>query len=70
MTDNSGGNSGNNTGGGGNTGLAFIVGGILVVVLIIAYFVFMRGGTAPDTKDVNVDVNLPEVSAPAVPTGN
>ena len=69
MTDNTGGNSGNNSGGGGNTGLAFIVGGILVVVLIIAYFVFMRGGVAPDTKDVNVDVNLPEVSAPAAPAG-
>jgi multidrug resistance efflux pump len=53
--------------GGGNAGLAFIVGGIVVVVAVIAYFVFARGGMAPETKDVNVDVNLPEVSAPAVP---
>ncbi len=67
MSDNS-----NNTGGssgGGNTGLAFIVGGIVVVLAIVAYFVFARGG-APETKDVNVDVNLPEVSAPAVPSTN
>ncbi|KQY96650.1 hypothetical protein [Brevundimonas sp. Root1423] len=60
----------NNTGsGGGNTGLAFIVGAIVVVLAIVAYFVFARGG-APDTKEVNVDVNLPEVSAPAVPSTN
>ncbi len=58
----------NNTSGGGNTGLAFIIGGIVVVLAIVAYFVFARGGA--DTKEVNVDVNLPEVSAPAVPTVN
>lgn len=57
----------NNTGGGGNTGLAFIIGGVVVVLAIVAYFVFARGGMAPETKDVNVDVDLPEVSAPAVP---
>ncbi|TAJ65032.1 hypothetical protein [Brevundimonas sp.] len=66
MTDN---NTSNNSGG-GNAGLAFIVGGIVVVLAIVAYFVFARGGMAPETKDVNVDVNLPEVSAPAVPTAN
>ncbi len=58
----------NNTSGGGNTGLAFIIGGIVVALAIVAYFVFARGGA--DTKEVNVDVNLPEVSAPAVPTVN
>lgn len=56
-----------NSSGGGNTGLAFIVGAIVVVVAVIAYFLFARGGLEPQTKDVNVDVNLPEVSAPAVP---
>lgn len=66
MTDN---NTSNNSGG-GNAGLAFIVGGVVVVLAIVAYFVFARGGMAPETKDVNVDVNLPEVSAPAVPTAN
>ncbi|MBA3050934.1 MAG: hypothetical protein KKG54_13940 [Alphaproteobacteria bacterium] len=66
MTDN---NTSNNSGG-GNAGLAFIVGGIVVVLAIVAYFVFARGGMAPETKDVNVDVNLPEVSAPAVPGAN
>ena len=61
----------NNTGGGGNNaGLAFIVGGIVVVLAIVAYFVFARGGAAPETKNVDVDVNLPEVSAPAVPSTN
>ena len=61
----------NNTGSsGGNTGIAFIVGAIVVVLAIVAYFVFARGGGAPETKDVNVDVDLPEVSAPAVPSKN
>lgn len=60
----------NNTGGGGNTGLAFIIGGIVVVLAVVAWFVFARGGMAPETKEINVDVNLPEVSAPAVPTVN
>ncbi|MFA4951500.1 hypothetical protein [Brevundimonas sp.] len=58
----------NTSGGGGNAGLAFIVGGLLVVVAIVAWFVFGRGGgMGGETKDVNVDVNLPEVSAPATP---
>lgn len=54
------------SGGGGNAGLAFIVGGLVVVIAVIAWFVFAGGGAmeAP-TKDVNVDVNLPE--APAAP---
>lgn len=60
----------NTNSGGGNAGLAFIVGGVVVVLAIIAYFVFARGGMAPETKDVNVDVDLPEVAAPAVPGGN
>ena len=58
----------NNTGGGsGNTGLAFIIGAVVVVLAVVAYFVFARGAGAPETKKVDVDVNLPEVSAPAVP---
>ena len=60
-------NINNSGGGGGNAGLAFIVGGIVVVLAIVAWFVFARGG-APETKDINVDVDLPEVSAPAVPS--
>ena len=62
----------NNTGsgsGGGNAGLPFIVGGIVVVLAVVAYFVFARGGET-GSKDINVDVNLPEVSAPAVPGTN
>ena len=56
-----------NNSGGGNTGLAFIVGAIEVVLAIVAYFVFAGGGIGGDTKDVDVDVNLPSVEAPAVP---
>jgi len=56
--------------GGGNAGLAFIVGGLLVVVAVIAWFMFGRGGGVDQTRDVDVDVSLPEVSAPAVPGSN
>ena len=57
----------NTSSGGGNTGLAFIVGAVVVVLAIVAYFVFVRGGVGTDAKEVNVDVNLPSVEAPAVP---
>lgn len=60
----------NTNSGGGNTGLAFIVGAVVVVLAIVAYFVFTSGGMGGDTKDVNVDVNLPSVEAPAVPGAN
>ena len=59
-----------NSSGGGNAGLAFIVGGLLVLVIIIAVFVFGGGLPGADKKEVNVDINVPEVSAPAAPTGN
>ncbi len=58
----------NNTGGGsGNTGLAFIIGAVVVVVAVIAYFVFVRGAGTPEAKKVDIDVSLPEVSAPQIP---
>ena len=57
----------NTSSGGGNAGLAFIVGGLLVVVAVIAFFVFGRGGMPDANKDINVDVNLPKVEAPAAP---
>tara|TARA_R110002167_G_scaffold16688_4_gene64825 strand:+ start:1746 stop:2042 length:297 start_codon:yes stop_codon:yes gene_type:complete len=57
----------NTSSGGGNTALAFIVGAVVVVLAVVAYFVF-TGGAAPQTKEIDVDVNLPEVSAPAVPS--
>jgi hypothetical protein len=53
--------------GGGNAGLAFIVGAVVVVLAIVAWFVFARGGVGGETKQVDIDVNLPEFSAPAVP---
>ncbi len=55
------------TRGGGNAALAFIVGAVVVVVAVIAYFVFVRGAAVPETRSVEIDVKLPEVSAPAVP---
>lgn len=58
----------NTNSGGGNAGMAFIIGGLVVVVAIIAWFVFARGG-APETKNVDVNVDMPAVSAPAVPSG-
>jgi hypothetical protein len=54
--------------GGSNAGLAFVVGGLLVVVAVIAFFVFSGGGMMDKSKDINVDVNLPKVEAPSVPT--
>ena len=60
----------NNNTGGGNAGMAFIIGAVVVVLAIVAYFVFARGGMGGETKDVNVDVDLPSVSAPAAPGGN
>lgn len=58
-----------NSSGGGNSGIAFIVGGLVVVVAIVAFFMF-RGGMPGTEKKVDVDVNLPEVSAPAMPSAN
>ncbi|MBB5745206.1 hypothetical protein [Brevundimonas variabilis] len=60
----------NTNGSGGNVGLAFIVGGLLVVVAVLAWFMFGRGGAIDNTSDINVEVELPEVSAPAVPGSN
>jgi hypothetical protein len=41
----------------------------VVVVAVIAFFLFARGGLpGGETKKVDVDVNLPEVSAPAAPS--
>jgi len=57
----------NNTSGGGNTGMAFIIGAVVVVLAIVAYFVFVRGAT-PEAKSVDVDINVPEVSAPSIPS--
>ncbi|MFN3354271.1 MAG: hypothetical protein ACK4Z5_11740 [Brevundimonas sp.] len=55
--------------GGGNAGIAFIVGGLVVVVAIIAWFVFANGGAPAAPEQVDVDVSLPEVSAPSAPGG-
>jgi hypothetical protein len=51
----------NTNSGSSNVGLAFIVGGVVVVLAIVAWFVFAGGGLSPEAKDVNVDVNLPDL---------
>ena len=57
-----------NSSGGGNAGLAFIVGGIVVVLAIVAWFVFAGAALTPETRDVHVDVNLPDLpDAPTLP---
>jgi len=58
-----------NSSGGGNAGLAFIVGGIVVVLAIVAWFVFAGAALTPETRDVHVDVNLPDLpDLPDAPT--
>ena len=52
---------------GGNSVLAFIVGGVVVVLAIVAYFVFAGAAAAPRPDQVDINVKLPEVSAPALP---
>lgn len=59
----------NQSGGGGGAGMAFILGAVVVVLALIGWFVFARGGAAPEAQQIDVDVKLPEVSAPAAPGG-
>jgi len=66
MVENSN-NSGSGNGGGSNTGLAFIVGGVVVLLALVAWFVLAGGITAPGTRDVDVDISLPEMTAPTLP---
>ena len=37
------------------------------LVIIIAFFVFRGGMPGAESKKVDVDINVPEVSAPAAP---
>lgn len=53
-------------GGGSTPWLAFLVGALIVVVAVIAYFMYT--GNKPATKSVDVNINTPEVSAPAAPS--
>ncbi len=51
---------------GTNSTLAFIVGGLVVAVGVLAYFLYSPGG---DSKDLNIKIDLPEVTAPAPKAG-
>lgn len=63
MADNINNNPGNS---GGNTAMAFIIGAVVVVLAIVAWVVFSGGMN--QTKKVDVDVDLPKVEAPSIPT--
>ncbi len=46
--------------------LAFIVGGLVVAVGILAYFLY---GPDTDKGDLNIKIDVPEVTTPAPKTG-
>ena len=54
-------------GSGGGAGVGIIVGALLVVVAIIGIVVF-GGGNFTSTKNVDVNVHPPAISAPSAPT--
>jgi hypothetical protein len=51
---------------GTNATLAFIVGGLVVAVGVLAYFLY---GPDADKGDLNIKIDIPEVTAPAPKTG-
>ncbi len=51
---------------GTNATLAFIVGGLVVAVGVLAYLLY---GPDADSQDLNIKIDLPEVTAPAPKTG-
>ena len=51
---------------GTNSSLAFIVGGLVVAVGVLVYFLY---GPSTPSKDLNIKIDLPEVTAPAPKTG-
>ena len=51
---------------GPNSTLAFIVGGLVVAVGVLGYFLY---GPTADTGDLNIKIDLPEVTEPAPKTG-
>ena len=53
-------------GSGGGAGLGVIVGALVVVVAIIGFVAF--SGNFTSTKNVNVNLHTPDVSAPAAPS--
>jgi hypothetical protein len=51
---------------GTNSTLAFIVGGLVVAVGVLVYFLYSPDA---DSNDLNIKIDLPEVTAPAPKTG-
>ena len=51
---------------GTNSSLAFIVGGLVVAVGVLVYFLY---SPSTPSKDLNIKIDLPEVTAPAPKTG-
>ena len=53
--------------GGGGAGLGVIVGALVVVVAIIGFVAFGGGNFGSSTKNVNVNLHAPGISAPSAP---
>jgi hypothetical protein len=53
-------------GGGGGAGVGVVVGALVVAVAIIGFVVF-NGGRLNQTKNVDVNIKAPNISAPAAP---
>lgn len=51
---------------GTTSSLAFIVGGLVVAVGVLVYFYY---GPSADQKDINIEIDVPEVIVPAPKTG-
>ena len=51
---------------GTNATLAFIVGGLVVAVGVLVYFLYSPNA---DKGDLNIKIDVPEVTAPAPKTG-
>ena len=51
---------------GTNSTLAFIVGGLVVAVGVLVYFLYSPNA---DKGDLNIKIDVPEVTAPAPKTG-
>ena len=53
---------------GGGMGMAFILGALVVAAAVLAWFVFADGrAPAPETPELNVDINVPAPRLPDTP---
>ncbi len=55
------------SGGGSGAAMGVVVGALLAVLLVVGGFFVIRGGGLTDTKNINLNVHAPSLSAPAAP---